>query len=159
MKNEYLLSSFNYSVRHFNRSLRCCKLLYSALHMLCIEAFFDQTSISSSANCMNSLKSVMLQIPSEYASDDISQKWFAQLLETVEQSQFSTYFHAWAFNSSRKNSTFRLCYFILHQILRPILQLYMAIRTCNFCARNAALTIMVRLGFRLYIFIFYTLLI
>ncbi|CAF3390230.1 unnamed protein product, partial [Rotaria sp. Silwood2] len=127
-------------VRHFNRSLRCCKLLYTALHVLCIEAFFDQTSISlSTSDCMKNLKSVMLQIPSEYASDDISQKWFAQLLQKIEQSDFSTYFDAWAFNSSKANSTFRLWYFILHRILKPILQLYMSIRTCNFEARNAAL--------------------
>ncbi|CAF3938297.1 unnamed protein product [Rotaria sp. Silwood1] len=129
-----------FEVRHFNRSLRCCKLLYTALHVLCIEAFFDQTSISlSTSDCMKNLKSVMLQIPSEYAADDISQKWFAQLLQKIEQSDFSTYFYAWAFNSSKANSTFRLWYFILHRILKPILQLYMSIRTCNFEARNAAL--------------------
>ncbi|CAF4394933.1 unnamed protein product [Rotaria socialis] len=70
-------------VRHFNRSLGCCKRLHTALHMLCIEAFSHQTSISSSiTDCLNTLKSVILQIPSEYASDDIFQKWFPQLLQT-----------------------------------------------------------------------------
>ncbi|CAF3427788.1 unnamed protein product [Rotaria socialis] len=73
---------------------------------------------------------------SENASDDISQKWFTQLLKTVEQSHFQAYAHAWAFNSSITNSTCRLWYFILHRILRPNPQLYMAIRTCNFDARN-----------------------
>ncbi|CAF4309033.1 unnamed protein product [Rotaria socialis] len=129
-------------VRHFNRSLGCCKRLHTALHMLCIEAFSHQTSISSSiTDCLNTLKSVILQIPSEYASDDIFQKWFPQLLQTVKQSHFQTYVHAWAFNFSRTNSTSRLWYFILHRILLPIPQLYMAIRRCNFDARNAASTI------------------
>ena len=43
--------------------------------MLCIEAFLDQTSMSLlPTDGMNNLKSVMLEIPSEYVADNVSQK-------------------------------------------------------------------------------------
>ena len=85
---------YRFRVRHFSKSLRCCKLLYTALNMLRMEAFFDQTSTSlSTINCIHTLKSTMKRIPSKFAADDISQKWFAQLLNDIQQSDFSTNFH------------------------------------------------------------------
>ena len=131
---------YRFRVCHFNKSLGCCKLLYTALNMLCIEAFFDQTSTSlSTIYCVHILKSTMKRIASEFAAVDVSQKWFAQLLHDIQQSDFSTNFHSWIVNCSRTNSTFRFWYFVLDRLLKPILQLYISTRTCNVAARNAAL--------------------
>ncbi|CAF3953138.1 unnamed protein product, partial [Rotaria sp. Silwood1] len=127
-------------VHHFNKSLRCCKILYTALYILLLEAFFEETLTSLLVtDSINHLKSTMKKIPVEFASDDTAQTWFIQLIEVIGKSNLSTYLHNWTIDSCNTNSTFRLWYFILNQLLEPMLQLYASIRTCNFSARNAAL--------------------
>ncbi|CAF3305789.1 unnamed protein product [Rotaria sp. Silwood2] len=115
-------------VSHFNKSLRSCKLLYTALHILLLEAFFDQTATSSMiVNCTNNLKSIMSQIPSEFAADDVCQAWFTQLLEAIEENNLLTYLKTWCINSSNTDSTFRLWFFILERLLQPLMQFYVSI--------------------------------
>ena len=129
-----------YRVRHFNRSLRCCKLLHTALHTLLLEAFFDQTATSSSTmDCISHLKPTVDAVPSEFVNDERSQEWFKILLDNLERNSFAMNLNNWATESSRTNSTFCLWYFVLRQLLEPLIQLYIFIRTCNFAARNNAL--------------------
>ncbi|CAF3933472.1 unnamed protein product [Rotaria sp. Silwood2] len=129
-----------FRAHHFNKSLRSCKLLYTALYILLLEAFFDHASTSSlSINCIENLKCIINKIPSEFATDDISQKWFSQFLEIIERSNLLIHLQTWTVESSRINSTFRLWFFILDRLLEPLIKLYTSIRTCNFAARNAAL--------------------
>ena len=129
-----------FRVRHFNKSLRCCKLLYTALHMLWLEVFFDETQTTKDTiDCVNHLKSTMNKIPSEFASDDVARTWFVQLLEDIEQSNLSGHLSEWTTHSIKTNITFRLWFFVLRHLLQPLLELYISVRTCNFSARNAAL--------------------
>ncbi|CAF4064432.1 unnamed protein product [Rotaria sp. Silwood2] len=127
-------------VQHFNRSLRCCKLLYTALQILLLEAFIsDTSSTTSTINDLQHLKKRMEQMPSEFVKYEISQKWFQSLLDDIRQTNISTSLHEWTTESAAKNSTYRLWSFVLRRLLEPLLELYMSIRTGNFSARNAAL--------------------
>lgn len=120
-------------MHHFNKSLRCCKLLYTALMVLLLEAF-----LAASPDHYPDLQSKMDEQPSEFCKLDIKRKWFSDLLGSIEQSDFHDRFHEWCTRSAANNSVFKLWSFVLFSLLEPLINLYMSIRTCNFAARNDA---------------------
>ena len=71
-------------VHHFNKSLKPCKLLYTALQMLLIESYvtsntsltINTTSTSNSALVFNELRILFENTPNEYNIDSIKQTWF-----------------------------------------------------------------------------------
>ncbi|CAF1624401.1 unnamed protein product, partial [Adineta ricciae] len=129
-----------FEVHYFNKSLRCCKLFYTALHILCLEAFFSTTSsTSSTASSVKKLKDIIDNIPSEFMKDSIAQEWFQRLLDNIRQTDIANALRKWTTESAAENSTFPLWFFILHHLLEPLFELYISIRSCNFSARNAAL--------------------
>ena len=123
------------SVHHFNKSLRCCKLLYTALVVLMLEAF-----LATSPDHFRDMQSNMEERPSEFCKSDIKRKWFSDLLGSIQRSDFHDQFHAWCTRWAANNSVFRLWSFVLFSLLEPLIELYTSIRTCNFAARNGALS-------------------
>ena len=123
------------SVHHFNKSLRCCKLLYTALLMLLLETFLETVP-----NQYRDIESNMEERPSEFCKSDVKRQWFTDLLENIKQSDFADQFHAWCTRSASSNSVFKLWSFVLFSLLEPLIELYASIRTSNFAARNAALS-------------------
>jgi hypothetical protein len=114
-------------------------LLYTALQILLLEAFFDHLQLNGLAsNCLNKLKSSMEQIPSEFVVPEISEKWFTCFLQDIKETDILTLLRSWATACAEKNSIFRLWFFILHDLLQPLLEIYISIRTSNFAGRNAA---------------------
>jgi hypothetical protein len=109
------------NVHNFNYSLRCCKLLYSALSMLFIESFI-KTSLSSSQTT----------IPSDYATDAEKQTWFIALTDEIKNIQLLDFVNQWASEQCAKNLSFRFCYFIYRELSEPLILLYMSIRLSNF---------------------------
>ena len=123
------------SVHHFNKSLRCCKLPYTALAVLLLETF-----LATAPDHYRDIQSNMEERPSEFCRSDIKQKWFSDLLGSIERSDFHDQFHAWCIRSAANNSVFSLWSFVLFRLLEPLIELYTSIRTGNFAARNGALS-------------------
>ncbi|CAF1137322.1 unnamed protein product [Didymodactylos carnosus] len=133
-----------WNVHHFNKSLRCCKLLYTALSILFLRSFCEAllttaTSSSLSPSIINILQETITEIPSEYAIDDIKQKWFNRLLNSIDKLRLSSLVDEWAKDNCQKNVTFKFWCFILHYLLQPLITMYMSIRMSNFEGRNASL--------------------
>ena len=122
-------------MHHFNKSLRCCKLLYTALLTLLLESFF-----AADANRFDEMQSVLQELPNEFTTNDLKQRWFSGLLGEIQSSGFSARFRTWCVESSKGSSRFKLWSFVIFSLLEPLIELYMSIRTCNFAARNAALS-------------------
>ncbi|CAF4187652.1 unnamed protein product, partial [Didymodactylos carnosus] len=133
-----------WNVHHFNKSLRCCKLLYTALSILFLQSFCEAllttaTSSSLSPSIIDILQETITEIPSEYAIDDIKQKWFNRLLNSIDKLRLSALVDEWAKDNCQENVTFKFWYFILHYLLQPLITMYMSIRMSNFEGRNASL--------------------
>ncbi|CAF1154261.1 unnamed protein product, partial [Didymodactylos carnosus] len=143
------------NVHHFNKSLRCIKLLYTALELLLFDSFITtttqlQTSSTSSSfaspttltshSTIEKLKTNLLAIPSDYARDTIKQEWFKNLLDELKVVQLSDAFNAWEEKFSQQSVSFKFWQFVLQRLLHPFITLYMSIRTSNFNARNASLS-------------------
>jgi hypothetical protein len=122
-------------VHHFNKSLRCCKLLYTALMRLLLEAFF-----AADTNHFDDIQSILQELPNEFSKCNVKQHWFSGLVDEIQRSGFSDGFRTWCVESAKKNPRFKLWSFVIFSLLEPLIELYMAIRTCNFAARNAALS-------------------
>jgi hypothetical protein len=121
------------NVHNFNYSLRCCKLLYSALSMLFIESFI-KTSLSSSQTTIpiDKIKQILEAIPSDYATDAEKQTWFIALTDEIKNIQLLDFVNQWASEQCAKNLSFRFCYFIHRELSEPLILLYMSIRLSNF---------------------------
>ncbi|CAF1392249.1 unnamed protein product, partial [Didymodactylos carnosus] len=118
------------TVHHFNKSLRCCKLLYTALSMLFMESFFNTSS--SGVSITDALRTTLEQAPSEYVVDKTHKQWFKQLLNDIEQQQLSTVVADWAQEKIKQNTTFQFWYFVLKKLLEPLMTFYMSVRIGNF---------------------------
>ncbi|CAF0950439.1 unnamed protein product, partial [Didymodactylos carnosus] len=139
-KGASLRSIFN--VHHFNKSLRCCKLIYTALSMQRFETF-----LSSTSDITDQIKQIISGYPHHYAKDEIKQRWFKTLINCLESLEFQQKFDAWKIENKNKNIKFQLWSFILDDLISPLISLYMALRTSNFDARNASLSKMASLFF------------
>jgi hypothetical protein len=62
------------------------------------------------------------------------------LLDKTSETHFHDKFHRWCIESAKSDSMFRLWSFITFSLFEPLIEIYMAIRTGNFPARNAALS-------------------
>lgn len=124
-----------FSVHHFNKSLRCCKLVYTALLILLLESF-----VTSNRDQFGDVESILKELPNEFCTNDVKQKWFVMLINRIKQVDFYKSFRKWCVESSEKNLVFKLWSFITFSLFEPLIELYVSIRTCNFGARNAALS-------------------
>ena len=124
-----------FSVNHFNKSLRCCKLIYTSLLLLLLESF-----VAAHTGQFDSIESILKELPNEFSKQDIKQEWFSMLIEKIQEIDFYNQFHRWCIESAEKNVVFRLWSFITFSLFEPLIELYISIRTCNFDARNAALS-------------------
>ncbi|CAF3913624.1 unnamed protein product [Rotaria sp. Silwood1] len=131
------------NVHNFNSSLRCCKLLYSALSILFIESFI-KTSLSSSSTAIavDKLKQILEAVPSDYATNKEKQSWFVSLVDEIKNIQLLDIINQWASEQCEKNLVFKFWYFVYRQLLEPLILLYMSVRLSNFNGRNAALSLM-----------------
>ena len=125
----------NFSVHHFNKSLRSCKLLYTSLVHLMLKSFF-----AAELKEFDHIEPIFKELPNEFCNVDVKKKWFSSLLEKLQDIDFHKKFQRWCLTSSENNSVFRLWSFIAFCILEPLIELYMSIRLGNFDARNAALS-------------------
>ncbi|CAF4323772.1 unnamed protein product [Rotaria sp. Silwood2] len=86
-KGATLKSIFN--VFHFNKSFRCCKLLYTTLKMLLIESYITSntttTSTSNYSFLPSAIRLIFENIPHEFNVDAIKQTWFKSLITAIEQ--------------------------------------------------------------------------
>ena len=102
---------------------------------LLLESFF-----AADANRFDDMESVLQELPNEFSKNDLKQRWFSGLLVEIQRSGFSDRFRAWCVESSKAGARFKLWSFVIFSLLEPLIELYMSIRTCNFAARNAALS-------------------
>lgn len=79
-------------------------------------------------------------MPNEFSKDSVKQQWFTSLIDKMGEINFHDKFHKWCIESAKSDSMFRLWSFISFSLLEPLIELYMAIRTGNFHARNAAIS-------------------
>ena len=107
--------------------------MYTALLVLLLESF-----IASNTFDFNEFLPVLTNLPEDTCSPVEKQKWFRDVLQKIEENDLWNVFHNWCIESSKKNPVFRLWTFILFSLFEPLIEFYMAIRTCNFEARNAA---------------------
>lgn len=124
-----------FSVHHFNKSLRCCKLLYTSLMILLIEAF-----VAASMADFSDINSILTELPNEFSNNEVKQKWLNDLLDKIQTTNFYDKFHTWCIESGKKNAVFKLWSFVIFSLLEPLIELYVSIRTSNFSARNTALS-------------------
>jgi hypothetical protein len=67
------------NVYNFNYSLRCCKIIYTALSILFLDSFIKTTSSSTTnttINIIDKLKEILKSIPSDYAVNDKKKIFF-----------------------------------------------------------------------------------
>ncbi|CAF1476669.1 unnamed protein product, partial [Didymodactylos carnosus] len=131
------------NVHHFNKSLRCCKLLYTALSILLIEQFLTTSPLP------DQILSVLSAVPNgyDYLKNETKQKWFKDLTNELKKVELSDVFTTWAVGCSQQNITFKFWLFVLQCLFEPLIELNMAIRTSNFSARNGSLSKMAPLFF------------
>ena len=85
------------NVHNLNYSLRCCKLLYSALLILIIESFVKSSlSSTSTSNDIQKLQQLLQILPSEYASDKEKQFWFSSFMNEMKRMDLLTLINKWA---------------------------------------------------------------
>ncbi|CAF1212257.1 unnamed protein product [Rotaria sordida] len=79
------------NVHNFNYSLRCCKLIYTALSILFFESFIKTLSASSTTtnHIIIKLKEILKCIPSYYAVQNKRQEWFSTLLNEIDNLKVS----------------------------------------------------------------------
>ena len=103
-------------VHHFNKCLRSCKLLYTALQMLLIESYvtssntslpINTTSTSNSALVFNELRIVFENTPNEYNIDSIKQTWFKTFVTIVEQEDLVAKISIWTENKAKQSLSFK----------------------------------------------------
>ena len=121
------------NVHNFNHSLRCCKLLYSALSILFIEAFI-KTSLSSPSTTVSvdKLKKILEAIPSDYTTNKEKQTWFITFTNEIKNIRLLDIINQWASEQCEKNLSFKFWYFIYRQLLEPLILLYISLRLSNF---------------------------
>jgi len=103
--------------------------------VLLLESFF-----SADTGHFNHLQSILEELPNEYTTNKIKQAWFAVLVDNIQKIDLYNDLRMWCIESAKNNSTFKLWAFVIFSLLEPLIELYMSIRTCNFAARNAALS-------------------
>jgi hypothetical protein len=130
-----LLQIETFSVHHFNKSLRSCKLVYTCLLLLLLESF-----LAADTGQFGNVESILKELPNEFSKHDIKQKWFSDLVDKIKEVDFYDNFHSWCIESAKNNVVFRLWSFAAFSLFEPLIELYISIRTCNFDARNAALS-------------------
>ncbi|CAF1502366.1 unnamed protein product [Adineta steineri] len=129
------------NVHHFNKSLRCCKLLYTALYMLFIQSYWTSNSCTStSPSLFEKSHSLFKNIPNKFNIDSIKQKWFKELVDEIEKENLALKISIWADDKAKQSSSFKFWYFVLHDLLEPLIILYSSIRTSNFNARNSCVS-------------------
>ncbi|CAF4162514.1 unnamed protein product [Rotaria magnacalcarata] len=132
------------NVHNFNYSLRCCKLICTALSVLFFE-YFIETSLSSSSTSTSDitikLKDVLkfISISSDNAIKKKKEEWFSTLINEINTLKLSDVLDQWAAGKSALNQAFQFWYFIYRKLLELLILLYMSIRLSNFDGRNAAL--------------------
>lgn len=122
-------------VQSFNYSLRCCKLIYTAMSMLFLESFFKSNSSSIIATVKDQLKDIFKSIPSDFAVERINQDWFKEFLNTIQSTALPELIDEWSKEQCQSNEAFRFWYFIYRQLLEPLIKFYMSIRLSNFQGR------------------------
>ncbi|CAF1309847.1 unnamed protein product, partial [Didymodactylos carnosus] len=124
------------NVHHFNKSLRSCKLIYTALSILIMEEFL-KTSPSTAK-----IKSMIAKAPNEHEdrTSELQFQWFQNVLDEMRTEDLANAFAAWAVGRSQQNLTFKFWYFVLEHLFKPLMELYMSIRTSNFSTRNSSLS-------------------
>jgi hypothetical protein len=142
------------NVHHFNHSLRACKLLYTALSVLLLDAFFEfaialpqptqpitttATSSSLMPSCiLEKLIPILRNIPSDFSKDHNKQEWFKELLKEIDKLNLQLVLDEWADDQCNKSASFRLWLFVLRRLLEPLMIFYASIRSNDFDLRNAA---------------------
>ena len=131
------------SVHNFNYSLRCCKLVYTALSMLFLDSFIKTLSSSSSSSSpttttdiIEKLKEMLKSIPSDYAVGNIKQQWFSTLINEIDNLKLSDVLDQWAAEQCQLNQAFKFWYFVYHELLEPLIVMYMSIRLSNFDGKS-----------------------
>lgn len=133
------------NVSHFNKSFRCCKLLYTALSVLLIESYVDSflPTVTSALNGSSSLDEFHILFedgPNEFNVNGIKQKWFKDLVAAIEKENLLSTISNWAETVAQRSQSFKYWYFVLHNLLEPLIILYSSVRTSNFNARNASVS-------------------
>jgi hypothetical protein len=140
-KGATLRSIFN--VHHFNKSLRSCKLLYTALSILLIEAYSTSNTSLPNSPCgivVDEFSLLFQNLPNEYNNDSVKQKWFQQMIDAIDEQGLLAKLSSWAEDASARSKSFQFWYFILRHLLEPLITLYCSIRTSNFNSRNACVS-------------------
>jgi hypothetical protein len=103
--------------------------------ILLLESF-----VAANSDQFNDVQSILKELPNEFSKHDIKQKWFLALVDKIQEMEFYDNFRRWCIESAKNNLVFKLWSFITFSLFEPLIELYMSIRTCNFDARNAALS-------------------
>lgn len=122
-------------VQSFNYSLRCCKLVYTALSMLFLQSFFKSNSSSIIVGFKRQLQEIFGSIPSEFANTKKKQDWFKELINKIQSMKLPELIDEWSKEQCQSNEAFRFWYFIYRQLLEPLILFYMSIRLSNFQGR------------------------
>jgi hypothetical protein len=109
--------------------------VYTGLLTLLLESFF-----ATRTNELGDIKSILSQLPNEFSRDDVKREWFSSLVDKIRQANLYDDFRNWCLECGKTNATFRLWSFVTFSLLEPLIELYIAIRTSNFNARNAAVS-------------------
>ena len=113
------------NVHHFNKSLRCCKLPYTAPYMLLIQSYWTSTSsltinshtTSTTSSLFEKSHPLFQNIPHEFNVDSIKQKWFKELVAAIEQENLALKISIWAEDIAKNSRSFKFWYFVLHDLL------------------------------------------
>ncbi|CAF2191690.1 unnamed protein product [Rotaria magnacalcarata] len=132
------------NVYHFNKSFRCCKLLYTALQMLLLESYVkstitlnkERTSASNISSILDQFRPLFESAPNEYSVDFHKQMGFKNLLLAIKEDDLLSKITIWAKDQSKMSSSFCFWFFLLSNLLEPLMILYSSIRTSDFNARN-----------------------
>ena len=148
------------NVHHFNHSLRACKLLFTALSIMLLDAFFESTthppqmqpittttSPIGPSGILDDLLPILSEIPSDFTKGVRKQEWFAKLLNVLNESNLQPSIDAWADDQCQKSAAFRLWLFVIRHLLQPLMIFYSSIRCNDFHLRNSAVTMIAPLFF------------
>ncbi|CAF3137029.1 unnamed protein product [Rotaria socialis] len=128
---------------HFNKSLRAMKLLHSTLATLLIHQFLNDMPIE----IVNDLEALLKTIPYDVTSNTLKIEWFKKFQDTVQQHQLFIVFNEWIADKNNQNKKFKFWHFVFNDLIGPLIDMYIAIRSADFDARNAALSRMAPLFF------------
>jgi hypothetical protein len=124
------------NVHNVNYSLRCCKLVYTALSVLFFEAFIKASTSSTpslpTTGFVETLKGILKSIPSDYTIATMKQQWFSTMIEELDKLKLSDALDKWAVEQCRINPAFSFWFFIYRKLLELLILMYMSIRLSNF---------------------------